>query len=148
MNKDLTFSTTVEINAEADKVWDALVNPEKIRQYLFGTNAKSEWKVGSDITFEGEWEGKKYKDKGKIVEIRQGQLLKYTYLSDMSGMEDTPENYIVITFAVGSNGFHSTLALTQDGANDEKALEHSAQNWKMVLAKLKEVVESEVTAAK
>jgi uncharacterized protein YndB with AHSA1/START domain len=143
MDKSLTTTQTIEIKAGAEKVWDALINPDKIRQYLFGTNARSDWKKGSTLTFEGEWEGKKYKDQGVITDIREKQLLQYTYLSDMSGMEDKPENYILVTFKMGSNGEHTTLSLTQDGAANQEALEHSAKNWKMVLEKIKEVVEKQ-----
>ncbi|HHB51488.1 MAG TPA: SRPBCC domain-containing protein, partial [Saprospiraceae bacterium] len=39
MDKDLKVSKSITINATAEQVWDALVNPEKIKKYLFGTEA-------------------------------------------------------------------------------------------------------------
>ncbi len=48
----------ITISAPIATVWDALVNPEMIKQYMFGTNAVSDWKEGSPIVWKGEWEGK------------------------------------------------------------------------------------------
>ena len=69
-----TLSTTMTINAPAAKVWEALMNPEKVKQYFFGTNVISEWKKGSPIIWEGEWEGKTYQDTGKILDIDPGKI--------------------------------------------------------------------------
>jgi len=38
------------------------------QKYLFGTETKSDWRVGSSITLPGV-EGKPYEDKGTILEI-------------------------------------------------------------------------------
>jgi hypothetical protein len=57
MDKELIARASVTINAPSEKVWDALVNPEAIRQYMFGTNVVSDWREGSPITWRGEWQG-------------------------------------------------------------------------------------------
>lgn len=49
------------INAPVDEVWDALVNPEMINRYMFGTTVESEWKEGSKIFWRGEWKAKSYR---------------------------------------------------------------------------------------
>ena len=51
-------TATTTINAPASKVWDALTKPEQIKQYMFGTEVTTDWKVGSPITYKGEWKGK------------------------------------------------------------------------------------------
>ena len=53
MLKGLVARKEIVINAEVSAVWDALINPELIKQYLFGTEAISEWKIGSTIVFRG-----------------------------------------------------------------------------------------------
>jgi uncharacterized protein YndB with AHSA1/START domain len=55
VDRKLAAKQSVVINAPAAKVWDALINPEMIRQYLFGTEALSDWKAGSQITYKGIW---------------------------------------------------------------------------------------------
>ena len=41
--------STVTIAAPIDEVWDALTNPEKVKQYMHGTNLSTDWKKGSPI---------------------------------------------------------------------------------------------------
>ena len=38
MDENLIAKASVTINASSEKVWDALVNPEAIKRYMFGTN--------------------------------------------------------------------------------------------------------------
>ncbi len=51
-----------------------------------------ELKEGSPINYEGEYDGKKYHDKGIIKKNEPGKLLQSTYWSSMAGKEDIPEN--------------------------------------------------------
>lgn len=37
MNSNLVAEASIEIKAKPADVWDALINPEKIKVYLFGT---------------------------------------------------------------------------------------------------------------
>ena len=140
MNK-LTSKTTITFNAPVAKVWHGLTDPAIVKQYFFGTDLKSDWNVGSPIIFSGEWEGHKYQDGGIILEIQPPQLLKYTYWSSMSGTENTPENYSNITYQLNETNGITTLTITQDGVKDQKALEHSEQNWTAVFNGLKSIIE-------
>jgi uncharacterized protein YndB with AHSA1/START domain len=45
-------------------VWNALVNPETIKQYMFGTKVASDWWEGGPIVWKGEWQGKANEDRG------------------------------------------------------------------------------------
>src|ERR1700743_411013 len=92
------LSTSMTINAPAAKVWEALTNPAIVKQYFFGTNVRTDWKKGSPIYWEGEWDSKTYQDKGHILDINPGKFVTYNYWSSMSGTEDKPENYADITY--------------------------------------------------
>jgi uncharacterized protein YndB with AHSA1/START domain len=59
--KELILKKTVNIHAPAGKVWETLTRPELIKQWLYGTNTISDWKVGSPIIFTGNWQGVEYK---------------------------------------------------------------------------------------
>jgi uncharacterized protein YndB with AHSA1/START domain len=142
MNKDLVVSKTIEINASAAKVWDALTNPAIIKQYLFGTEVVTDWKVGSEIVFQGSWEGKAYKDKGKIMKFDVEKVFQYTYWSGFSGLEDKEENYSLVTFEVNGDDIKTSLTLSQQGFANEQAKEHSEKSWDGVLQKIKELVEN------
>jgi uncharacterized protein YndB with AHSA1/START domain len=138
----LISKASTTINASPEKLWDALTNPEIVKQYFFETNQQSDWKVGSDITWTGEWEGKQYKDKGKILDVVPGKRLQYTYFSSMMGEEDRPENYRTVTFDLSGNGNTTDITITQDNNKSEESRAHSEQNWKMILDSMKKLLES------
>jgi uncharacterized protein YndB with AHSA1/START domain len=140
MNK-FKLTTTINVNAPRAEVWKGLTDPEIVKQYFFGTIVKSDWEVGGPITFNGEWEGKSYQDKGTILEITPGEYVKYTYWSSMSGTEDKPENYANVSYRVSEKDGLSTLELTQDNIKDEASKEHSEKNWQMVFGGLKKILE-------
>jgi uncharacterized protein YndB with AHSA1/START domain len=133
---------TISIKAPADKVWKALITPALIKQYLFGTETISDFEPGSDITYRGEWQGKPYEDKGKIIAAEPGKLLHHTYWSPNGGKEDKPENYVNVKYLLRENDGYTDVTLTQDGVKDENARKHLEENWSMVIEGLKKVVES------
>ncbi len=142
MRNDLIVSEYIEMNAEPAKVWDALTNPEIIKEYLFGTQTITDWKVGSDIVFKGEYQGITYQDKGKIKEYIPNKKISYTYWSGFSGLEDKPENYSLVTYNVDlMDGNKSRFTWTQKGFAGEEGYEHSKNGMKLLLEKIKNIVE-------
>lgn len=129
------------IDTSPDKVWNALTDPEMIRKYMFGTDVNSEWKEGARITWKGEWKGKQYEDKGKILIMEPKKKLQYSHFSPLSGVADVPENYHIVTIDLKEEDGKTSVSLTQDNNADEKAKEHSEKNWKMMLASLKNLLE-------
>ncbi|MDB5125392.1 MAG: ATPase [Mucilaginibacter sp.] len=138
--ENLTLKTAITFEAPISKVWNGLTDPAIVKQYFFGTNLISDWKVGSPITFSGEWEGTTYTDGGIILDIDPPRLLKYTYWSSMSGTEDKPENYNNITYELTEDGGVTTLVITQDGVKSREAMEHSENNWQSVFEGLKNIL--------
>lgn len=142
MNKALKATAHIEIKASPDLVWDALVNPEKIKLYLFGTNASSQWTLGSEIIFEGQYQGQHYRDKGKITAIEKNKIVQYTYWTSFSGLEDKEENYSLVSFDLLKKGEATLLHLTQEGFPNEQAADHSTVAWQQILEAIKKLVES------
>jgi uncharacterized protein YndB with AHSA1/START domain len=141
MNKNLVARASISIDAPGEKVWDALVNPAAIKQYMFGTDAVSDWHAGSPIVWKGEWQGKPYEDKGVILLFEPGRTLQYSHFSPLSGLSDIPENYHTVTIELWSSGNQTSVLLHQDhNATDEERL-HSEANWGMMLEALKKYVE-------
>jgi uncharacterized protein YndB with AHSA1/START domain len=137
-----SLNTSITINAPAARVWQALTDPKIVKQYFFGTNVKSDWKKGSPIIWEGEWEGKTYQDTGTILEIEPGKYVKYNYWSSMSGTENKPENYANITYSLSEKDGKTVLTITQDNIKNKESKEHSEQNWKSVFGKMREMIEN------
>jgi uncharacterized protein YndB with AHSA1/START domain len=48
-----TFSASVEISASPRQVWNAITDPDLIKQYFFGTQVESTFEPGSPITWSG-----------------------------------------------------------------------------------------------
>jgi uncharacterized protein YndB with AHSA1/START domain len=117
------------------------VNPEMIKQYLFGTNAVSDWKEGSPIVWQGEWEGKPYEDKGVILQLKPERLLQYSHFSPLAGQADVPEHYHTVTMELSPKGTGTLLLLSQDNNSTEEDREHSEKNWGMMLTGLKTFLE-------
>lgn len=140
-NNNRIAKASIGINAPSDRVWDALVNPEVIRQYMFGANVTSDWCEGCPIVWRGEWQGKSYEDKGVILEVRPGRMIRYTHFSPLSGLEDKPENYHSVTIEIAAEGSQSRVSLAQDNNASDEARAHSENNWGMMLGALKKLLE-------
>jgi len=138
-----TISKSVIIEAPVSEVWNSIVDPKMIKQYLFDTNTKSDWKEGSPIVYSGNYEGKEYEDKGIIKEIKENKILRHTYWSSMSGLPDTPENYAEVKYELTAQGSNTLLTVSQSGFTSQEACDHSEKNWEGVLGKLKTLVEKE-----
>jgi uncharacterized protein YndB with AHSA1/START domain len=81
MQNNLIAKSSVTIHAPVEKVWDALTNPAMVKQYLFGTDLKTDWKEGSPITYSGMWEGKPYEDKGTVLKFVPNKVIETSYWS-------------------------------------------------------------------
>lgn len=143
MKSDIKAHVKVRIDAPVTKVWGALTQPEIVKQYFFGTDMHTDWKEGGAIRFTGEHEGRQYEDKGTILTVVPNQLIRFTYWSSLSGIEDKPENYVNVTYELEGDGESTTLEVTQENIPDEKTKKHSEEQWKKVLNSLKDLLEKD-----
>ena len=141
MTQELIAQATINVAAPRSDVWTALVSPAASRQYMFGAEVVSDWKKGRPITWEGEWEGKHYKDKGNILEIQREEVLKYSHWSPLARLPDRPENYHTVAIELEDEGGETRVTLTQDNNPTEEARVHSEKNWGMMLGALKKYLE-------
>ena len=143
MKKDLIAKASIMIHASPKMVWDALTNPDLIRIYMFGTTVVSDWKQGSPIVWKGEWQERRYEDKGVILAFEPEHVIRYNHFSPLSGTPDIPENYHTVTITLVRMGDATLVSLAQDNNEDEEARKHSEENWKTMLTGLKRVAERE-----
>jgi uncharacterized protein YndB with AHSA1/START domain len=141
MDKNLIARASVTIKARSAQVWDALVNPEALRQYMFGANVVSDWREGSPIIWKGEWQGKPYEDKGVVLQSKPGRTIQYSHFSPLSGLPDEPENYHTVTIELSGEGNQTGVSLAQDNNLTEQERDHSEKNWEMMLTALKKFLE-------
>ena len=142
MSQELIAQASIDIAAPTSEVWNALVSPAAIRQYMFGTEVVSTWKKGSPITWQGEWEGKHYKDKGVIVDVQRDDAAQVHPLEPERRASDRPENYHTVAIELEDAGDDTRVTLTQDNNESDQARVHSEKNWGMMLGALKKYLES------
>jgi uncharacterized protein YndB with AHSA1/START domain len=130
-----------EIAAAPEEVWRALTDPGLIKLYMFGSEVNTDWKPGSPITWQGEFEGRAYEDKGEIISFEPTRQLEVTHFSPLTGQEDRPENYHRVRYDLQPTNGGTSVRLTQDNSSSAEEAEHSAANWQMMLDGLKKVVE-------
>jgi uncharacterized protein YndB with AHSA1/START domain len=145
MENKLIAKTSISIAAPIEMVWNALVDPKVIKQYMFGTEVVSEWKAGSKIVWKGEWNGKSYEDIGKIIRMEQNKLLEYSHFSLLSGQTDAQENYHIVTIELAERKERTELSLSQNNVANLTELDESTKNWEMMLQGIKKLLEEEHT---
>lgn len=148
MTKNLIAEASVTVNAPVSTVWEALINPEIIKEYMFGTQVNSEWEEGSTITWKGEWQGKGFEDEGKILVLEPEKKLQYKHLSARSGPDDEADNYHTVTFTLSEREKGILVSLEQDNNKTEEARDHSQRNWNMMLQSMKELLEERTEGEK
>src|SRR5216117_978529 len=134
------------VKAPPSAVWKALTTTSTFSQFFFGSDISTDWLVGSPIYFRGNWKGKPYEDKGKIQTFDREERLAFTHWSPLSGMEDKPENYHIVSFDLQPASGGTEVVLTQTNMNDAEPLtpenrQEYTKNWTMVLEGLKKAVE-------
>jgi len=146
----LFIKNSITINAPASKVWNALVNPEQTKKYMFGCEAISEWRKGSSLLWKGQHEGKEMVFvKGSVADIQPERFLAYTVIDPNSTIEDIPENYLTVTYELKSENGTTALTVTQgdystvaDGESRFKESFNNGEGWNPILVEIKKLVES------
>ena len=132
-----------KIAAPAAQVWRALTDPEIIARYFFGTKVETDWQPGSPGVWRGVYEGTSYEDQGRVLEVELHRLLKFTNISPLTGLPDTPENYHALALHLEEHGQTTRVWLTQDNNADEAEAQRATEDWKIVLRGLKRTVEED-----
>jgi uncharacterized protein YndB with AHSA1/START domain len=138
---DLENTITVDVHAPIEDVWAAITTPERIKEWFFGVETRSEWTEGSELVHTGEWQGRPYEDKGTILRIDPPRLLEHTHWSAMSGRPDEPANYERVTWTLSPEDGSTRLTVAETNLPSEEARDMSRQIWRMVFDRLKELLE-------
>lgn len=141
MDQKLIARVVTTIRAPIAKVWEALVTPEIVKRYMFGTTVVSDWKKGSSIVWKGEWQGKPYEDRGVIREVKPPNTLHFTHSSPLSNKPDVPENHHTVTVELREGSGGTELSLTQENNSTDDERARSEKNWNSMLEGLKKIVE-------
>ncbi len=145
MAKEIHLET--EINASIEDCWKAITNSKYIREYMFGSEVESEWKVGQPITYfmvnEGQRVDMVY---GNVEEIDPPYRLKHTLIPAQATYEHDADNHIYCEYILENKDGKTNLKINQGGfegaVEGENRYESAKRGWEAVLPKLKEVAEN------
>lgn len=131
----------MDINAEPAKVWRTLLDPKAVKEYMLGADVDTDWKVGSPISWKGEWDGHPYEDTGKVLAIEPEKMLQYDHFSGASGQKDIPENHRTVTVKLEPRGEKTHFQLIQSNAGTKEEQAEMQGNWQKMFDKFKEIAE-------
>jgi uncharacterized protein YndB with AHSA1/START domain len=134
-------SASIVIRSPLQMVWQAITDPALVKQYFFGTNLVTDWKVGSPVFFRGEWEGKTYEDKGTVLSFEPPRSLSFDYWSSFSGIADRPELRQIVRYDLADTTEGVRVSVQQSNIDTQARADHSAENWRGLLAGMKKLLE-------
>jgi uncharacterized protein YndB with AHSA1/START domain len=151
MYTPLIVKNIISINASKSKVWNALIDPEQTKKYMFGCETVSDWKPGSTLLWKGTYESKEMIFvKGHVIDIQSEKLLSYTVIDPNNpAVPDIPENYLTVTYELATENNQTILTVTQgdfnnvaEGEKRYKETYNNGEGWNPILIQIKKIVET------
>lgn len=150
------FVYVTYIQSTADKVYQALTDPELIRIYMGGTGPQSDWQVGSPVRWKSDPSGEFEELGQRVLEAEPGRRLSYTWhtlqpmhrdLFDSDAeFEQARKERSRVTFdiepaEVAEMGVKLTITHDNFDSPDSTMLASVSGGWVMILSALKTVLE-------
>jgi uncharacterized protein YndB with AHSA1/START domain len=134
---EFVYVTYIETTPE--KLWEALTSSEFSKRYWFGTEVRSDWKVGSPFALVTDG---KTSDTGEILVADPPRLLSYTFKHELfEDMRDEPATKVV--FTIEPYGEIVKLTVTHEGfVEGSKLLGAISNGWPAILSALKSLLET------
>ena len=128
------------IRTTAEKLWQALTEPEFTRQFWHGTIQDCKWEPGASwriVTPDG-----RTADSGQVVEIEPYRKLVLTWLHHLHP-EAHAEGSSRLTYTLEENGDAVKLTVLHEmDRNDSKLIKAISGGWPMILSSLKSLLET------
>jgi len=134
--------STIKLNASINRIWDVLTKPEFVKQWQYGSDLFTDWKVNSEIRFRAEWQGQVFEQWGKIIEIVPYKLIKYSLFAPRPDLEDKPENYFVMNYILNEEKNYIRLDIIQEDNRPGAVQEEPQGEENPILSALKALIEA------
>jgi uncharacterized protein YndB with AHSA1/START domain len=133
------FVYTTYIATTPEKLWEALTSSEFSKRYWFGTELRSDWKVGSPLALVMDGTTT---DTGDILEADRPRRLSYSFKHELDD-EMRNERPSRVVFNLEPHGKFVKLTLTHEGfAEGSKMLDGVSKGWPAIMSSLKSLLES------
>ena len=133
----------VEIATTAERLWQAITDPEQTRRYWYGALSISDWQVGSRWVSQSA-DGEVYLD-GEILEIDPPQRLVHTFhvVHEPEAAAEAPSR---IEWEITPIGDRCRLTITHTGRGPA-TIAYTGGGWETILGGLKDLLESNQVVA-
>ncbi len=133
------FVYVTYIETTPEKLWEALTSSGFTRRYWFGSEVRSDWKVGSPfaLVMDG-----KTTDTGEILEADRPRRLSYSFKHELyEELRNEPTSRV--TFTLEPFGSLVKLTVAHDGlVEGGKYLGAISNGWPAILSGLKSLLET------
>jgi uncharacterized protein YndB with AHSA1/START domain len=134
---EFVYVTYIETTPE--KLWETLTSSEFSKRYWFGTELRSDWKVGSPLALVMNGTTT---DTGEILEADRPRRLSYSFKHELDD-EMRNERPSKVVFNLEPHGRFVKLTLTHEGfAEGSKMLDGVSKGWPAIMSSLKSLLES------
>jgi len=128
------------IKTTPEKLWQALITPEFIKQYWASMDVKCDWKVGSPWTLS--FPDGRVADAGEIVEFIPTKRIVIKWRNEWKP-EMKEEGFTRCTFDLEQTDGAAKLTLTHEmDILNSKFIEAVSSGWPMILSNLKSLLET------
>jgi uncharacterized protein YndB with AHSA1/START domain len=135
------FVYVIYIRATADKLWQALTQPEMTRQYWSNHRNTSDWRVGSPWRHEDHDDSTLVDISGTILESVASRRLGFTWAIPADAQAGTRLSRVV--FEITEDDGVSRVTLTHDQLPEGSDMaEGITEGWPLVLSSLKSLLET------
>jgi uncharacterized protein YndB with AHSA1/START domain len=136
------INQTITIDAPLATVWALLTTPALMTQWMaepeMALEIITDWTLGSPIVMQG-FHHIHFENKGTILHCEPLTALQYNYLSSISRLPDTPENYTIVSFQLTPAGAQTVLSVLLENFPTEAILKHVDFYWRTAVVLLKSI---------
>lgn len=139
------FIEEVALDAPVSMVWEHLVNPRSMSEWLGGKDYSVEvdtaWEVGSAMVVRGVHH-LPFESRGVVLSFKPCQALSFTQLSSLSRLPDQPSSYTTLSFVLQAAGNQTILRFKAAGFPTLVIYKHLQFYWPVTLDVFKAYVEA------
>jgi uncharacterized protein YndB with AHSA1/START domain len=135
---------SIVIDAPLAALWEALTRPALMKQWMgepeMAIEVSTDWTVGSPIVIRG-FHHASFENRGTVLRFEPMEVVRYSFLSSLSRLPDTPESYSVLEFRLQPLEDGTSLTVSVTGFPTESIFKHLDFYWRGTTHVLKRFLE-------
>jgi uncharacterized protein YndB with AHSA1/START domain len=142
MSETLTRVYEVYIRTSPEKLWNAITDPKKTKQYFFGCTVDSEWQAGSPLVYT--MDDGYVPFEATIEAVEPHRRLVHSFKSNPEDNSTySPDPPSRVTYEIEQLGSTCLLRLTHEHfAGETSTVKGTNRGWQMIFSGLKTLLET------